>query len=416
MGLESATYISDFTTTNPAGADQTSQGDDHIRLVKSVAQSTFPNATKAFRFPNTVVEQTAGLTVSFPTDLNKLYPVSASGASRTVNLPDPSSGGTVNEDGFTVYVMKTDSSANTVTIDGNGSQTINGALTLVLTKQWQIAKLQWDKLDAEWYAFIGLNASLTDILEDTTPQLGGDLDANAHNLGFDDATGITDDAGNEQIIFHKTASAVNQVGVTNAATTNAPILSAEGGDANIDLKLAGKGSGVPKIGTNAIQHAGSSVTLSQLPVGTVVQRVYATYALNADLTTVIPLDDTIPQNTEGTEIVTAAITPASVTNRIAVRFKGEGALASGSHLIAALFQDSVANALSTGTNRVPATASNQIPVSLDFEHVPGTVNAITYKIRVGADSGTARMNGSTSARRFGGTSLCTLILEEIKAS
>ena len=35
---------------------------------------------------------------------------------------------------------------------------------------------------------------------------------NGFNIGFEDATGITDDAGNEQLVFRKTASAVNQVG------------------------------------------------------------------------------------------------------------------------------------------------------------------------------------------------------------
>ena len=50
---------------------------------------------------------------------------------------------------------------------------------------------------------------------------------------------LTDDAGNEHIVFRKTASAVNQIGVTNAATGNAPLIAAEGGDANIDLQLAG---------------------------------------------------------------------------------------------------------------------------------------------------------------------------------
>jgi hypothetical protein len=84
---------------------------------------------------------------------------------------------------------------------------------------------------------------LTDIVQDTTPQLGGDLDANGHNVGFDNGTGITDDTGNEQIVFHKTASAVNQVGVTNAATGGRPKVAAEGGDTNIDLELGGKGTG-----------------------------------------------------------------------------------------------------------------------------------------------------------------------------
>ena len=41
MGLETATYISQLTTTNPTASDPVSQGDDHLRLIKSVLQSQF---------------------------------------------------------------------------------------------------------------------------------------------------------------------------------------------------------------------------------------------------------------------------------------------------------------------------------------------------------------------------------------
>ena len=41
MGLETATYISQLTSTNPTASDPVSQGDDHLRLIKSVLQSQF---------------------------------------------------------------------------------------------------------------------------------------------------------------------------------------------------------------------------------------------------------------------------------------------------------------------------------------------------------------------------------------
>ncbi len=47
MPLETATYIHDLVSTNPVGTDQMSQGDDHIRLLKSVLQAQFPNFTAA---------------------------------------------------------------------------------------------------------------------------------------------------------------------------------------------------------------------------------------------------------------------------------------------------------------------------------------------------------------------------------
>ena len=82
-----------------------------------------------------------------------------------------------------------------------------------------------------------------DVVDDTSPQLGGDLDTNDFNIAFDDAHGINDENGNEQIVFQTTSSAVNQLDITNAATGNAPSIQATGGDSNIDLKVGPKGTG-----------------------------------------------------------------------------------------------------------------------------------------------------------------------------
>ena len=62
---------------------------------------------------------------------------------------------------------------------------------------------------------------------------------------------IADANGAEQLIFQTTGSAVNQFDITNAATGNAPSISATGGDSNIDLALIPKGTGETKIGTGA---------------------------------------------------------------------------------------------------------------------------------------------------------------------
>ena len=89
----------------------------------------------------------------------------------------------------------------------------------------------------------GVAGNISNVVEDTTPQLGGNLDTNSHNILIDDAHFIADENGNEQIIFQTTSSAVNQFDITNAATGNAPELSATGGDTNISLKITPKGSG-----------------------------------------------------------------------------------------------------------------------------------------------------------------------------
>lgn len=88
-----------------------------------------------------------------------------------------------------------------------------------------------------------LGAYITDVVSDTTPQLGGALDANGNNIQFDTATGILDDSSNEQLLFTKTASAVNYLTVTNAATSNAPIITAAGSDTNVGVSIQPKAAG-----------------------------------------------------------------------------------------------------------------------------------------------------------------------------
>ena len=91
---------------------------------------------------------------------------------------------------------------------------------------------------------------------DSTPQLGGNLDTNSHNIIIDDAHYISDENNNEQIIFQTTASAVNELEITNGATGNGPILGASG-ETNVDLNLKPKGSGETVIGSG-----GATATLT----------------------------------------------------------------------------------------------------------------------------------------------------------
>lgn len=47
MGLETATYITDLVSSNPLGTDSKAQGDNHIRLLKSVLQTQFSDLGSA---------------------------------------------------------------------------------------------------------------------------------------------------------------------------------------------------------------------------------------------------------------------------------------------------------------------------------------------------------------------------------
>jgi hypothetical protein len=107
------------------------------------------------------------------------------------------------------------------------------------------------------------SAAIDAVVDDTTPQLGGDLDANGNDILIDGGNFIGDESGNEQIKFATTASAVNEISVTNAATTNPPAISATGGDTNIDLNLTPKGIGRATFnGGGKIQQVAEKVTSS----------------------------------------------------------------------------------------------------------------------------------------------------------
>mgnify|MGYP003645430417 CR=1 FL=1 len=65
-------------------------------------------------------------------------------------------------------------------------------------------------------------------------------------------TSLNDTNGNELIKVTATGSAVNEITVVNAATGNSPTVTASGGDANVNLTLAAKGTGSVVISKTAI--------------------------------------------------------------------------------------------------------------------------------------------------------------------
>jgi len=64
---------------------------------------------------------------------------------------------------------------------------------------------------------------------------------------------IDDANGNEQVIFSSTASAINELTITNAAAGNAPSIATTGGDTNIGLTIAPKGTGDVNIDADTVR-------------------------------------------------------------------------------------------------------------------------------------------------------------------
>jgi len=85
MALESTTFIDGLVATNPTGTDPRSQGDDHIRLVKSAVAATFPNIAGAVTATHTELNLIDGYTgTTAELNYNDVPTLGTVEASRTV--------------------------------------------------------------------------------------------------------------------------------------------------------------------------------------------------------------------------------------------------------------------------------------------------------------------------------------------
>jgi hypothetical protein len=104
--------------------------------------------------------------------------------------------------------------------------------------------LKWNESNTTFEpTTVAPGSGISDVVDDVSPQLGGNLDTNSFHIDFDTSHGFRDENGNEQLFFTTTASAVNYLTVTNAATGSSPTISAAGDDTNVDLNLNTKGTG-----------------------------------------------------------------------------------------------------------------------------------------------------------------------------
>lgn len=146
-----------------------------------------------------------------------------------------------------------------------------------------------------------------------------------------------------------------------------------------------------------------------------VQQVRAITGAVATGTTVLPVDDTIPQNTEGDQYLTLSITPKNASNMLVIEcvFNYAGSVSSSPGM--ALFQDSTANALAAVWDSITGT-STASKLILTYYMPAGTTSATTFKIRAGLNTaGTLTFNGGSSARIFGGVMASSLIITEYSA-
>lgn len=223
--------------------------------------------------------------------------------------------------------------------------------------------------------------------------------------------GITDLTGDV------TASGSGSVAATvaNVSVIDTNLAIKGSSDATKIVKFEVDGLTTATTRTLTVPDANGTIALtSDIPAASPLQVVSTTYATNTTLSTALPYDDTIPQNTEGTEIMTLAITPESASSKLIIEYDIYASTSgAGVQMAAALFVDSTAGALDAVWQYAQA-ANNPYAIRGSYVVTSGSTSARTYKVRLGANSGSVFPNGSAGSTRIGGGVLaCKLRITEI---
>lgn len=253
------------------------------------------------------------------------------------------------------------------------------------------------------------------------------------------------------------------VGVYGGTTGLPAVLYGYGNDTNINIGLRGKGTGVPQIlgssdvskilefnangaststktTVNSSQTGNRTITLPDatdtlvgkattdnlsnknlssssnvFPAGHLIQRVNTQTGTMATGSTLVPVDNSIPQNNEGDQYMSLAITPKATSNILYIEIVAHFYFPSGSaNIVAALFQDSTANAVASILFATGGTGS--LPIVFRHKMTAGTTSATTFKLRAGPQiAGTLTFNGLAGSSYMGGTIASSITIDEVQA-
>lgn len=216
------------------------------------------------------------------------------------------------------------------------------------------------------------------------------------------------------------------------ATTYAQLLSyiydptngSEDGDLEIQTMVAGTAArrvlvraglvvGAPTTGDMGAGKVNTTgYYLNGYSIGGVAQIVTDEDAAYSSVAATIPYDDTIPQVGEGSELLSAAITPKNASSTLMIEASFPFNPAGNAIFIAALFKDGAANAIAS--NAVYGTTNGPVWLTLRHKIAAGSTSAQTFAVRIGSGGGTAaQVNGYSAARVLGGVETARLTITEV---
>jgi hypothetical protein len=160
------------------------------------------------------------------------------------------------------------------------------------------------------------------------------------------------------------------------------------------------------------------VPSSQLPTasaGKVLNVWYAKTTTAGSTTNTIPLDNTIPQNTEGAEIFSVSVTPSSASSKLIVTFSFWGSNSNTATPAAALFLDSDADAVASTLTQSAMVANIALQILGTFV-IDSWSGTKTVKLRAGLTTSgfTFRWLQTVASEFFGGTDQGVMTIMEVE--
>jgi hypothetical protein len=249
-----------------------------------------------------------------------------------------------------------------VSADGGGIS-LNGDTTKTLnwvdaTDSWTSSE-NFDLATTKTFKIAGTNVlTATEVLGKSVPSgtiVGTDDTQTLSNKTltspkFADLGFIADANGNELIILDTVTDAINEVTLANAAATDAPTLTATGGDTNISLNLVPKGTGTVQIG------GVNAVTISS--TDTLTNKTLTTPTISSILNTGTL---TLPTSTD---TLVGRATTDTLTNKTLTSPTINTATIAGGTLV-----DSVIRGLEEDVNVVAAAATGTINFNIETASV-----------------------------------------------
>jgi hypothetical protein len=139
---------------------------------------------------------------------------------------------------------------------------------------------------------------------------------------------------------------------------------------------------------------------------------------------IFPWNDSVPQITQGNQLLSVTITPKAATNVLV--FEGlvhwTEAVNHSDYLTIAIFQEGTSDAIATfsdgasnGNGRCTANSTYPQICTQPFRFVSPavTTSSTTYQLRVGLNAGSVAINTSAGGRRHGGKLYSTFSVMEI---